>query len=685
MHEFLHNRVTTFTMVVLFCQLNLVPATNADKAPWYLRYFDDYERPDNGWIEESQLKNQTVVVDSNNVSDQSYLNMDENVEKIFVFDKIVIVKDDPGEMDPPDLEIVELVTDEMFVEEYLKGNLTANESFEQSIARETFVEDISVKENSTQDIIVENSKKGTGPEQNYSKETTTKENVSDEETIEDITFQGNSKYVITTENTNVTEMEISTHLTENNEIQKAEKENGENQNISNDYLNNAMQNRERRSADVYEDSAIKSPMISRHTKRQYDTEDTKVAPHKLRTNLTNVELEAWKVRNRMTFLSDEDLLTLDNFKTDVENILRILPSSSRFYAPILDKYEHLYGRYNPLVTVQPLVTAVKNISLVDETIVKLWLYGGTPLIAGGVIGNILVVIVLCRNNKVCSQAACLVLVLVAIADMLVLLLDLLHRIVKAARDYDFRLVSHVACQFHTFVVHSIQQYVPGLVVLVNIERTVATIYPYGSNPIEAQYIAVAAVGLLLVITAGNVVFFQTHDIFWLVNTDTFDRRLTCNAIVYRGFLYNIWKWLENSLMSFVPISLIVIANAIVLAHVGHKCYTRTSSKLPDITKMVIVVSSFFVVATIPWMCFSVGENQWLMSTDKQKVHIMWVIVNLMSYTQNAVRLLLYALVSGRFRKQVSESFKARKIHPSSTPMTRSQVHENTNHIELLSV
>ena len=785
-----------------------VSSNETPKMPWYLRYFDDYERPENGWVEESWLNK------SNTGSQNSSLEVDEKVIRNFA-----VTKDD---VKPLQINVAVSQNNFMSAEKYIvEENSTTDvivnkftaeensredvifekspymESYERSIAvkeiskqnvtfkenstdeimpnttlkKDIVVEDAmeSMKENSKKCIIMETSREDTVYERNsneekeklkkdsFAEETT--ENITTKENSKDVNLKRNVRYITDLENSKDDIIENYTKLIaleendvmtqqnvieetgergshshsveftsvpavdvkitdnsapdteknryfynkgkENSDLQDIDRKNRGLQNIDTKENNNPLnidevdlrsplQNRKKRFADYELTRDPEDCYLQCLGCASYTTESPLAdTAEDLHFRKTDGEKKADKLMKKISLSTDMELRSSETFKAEMEHTLELLHDSPFVYDVLFNWYEHLYGSVSTSVTYQPPVISVK---LVDATIKKLWLYGGIPLVAGGVTGNILVIIVLCRNNKVRSQAACLLLILLAIADILILLLDLLHRVVKAVSDYDFRLTSPFTCQFHAFIVHGLQQYVPGLIVLVSIERAVATVSQPGSSKIEALYVGVAAAGHLLVVIAVNVLFFQTHDIFWLVNTETLDKRQTCNALVYRGFLYKIWKWLENSLVSFVPISLIAIANGNTIIHIAHKWCKKTLTKFPSITKMVVSVSSVFVWATIPWMCFVVGENQWIVNReiDKENLHRIWVVVNLISYAQNSARLLIYALVSGAFRKQLRNSFKGRQVHPSSVAVPNSirvaeAWGESTNHFELINI
>jgi hypothetical protein len=148
---------------------------------------------------------------------------------------------------------------------------------------------------------------------------------------------------------------------------------------------------------------------------------------------------------------------------------------------------------------------------------------------------------------------------------------------------------------------------------------------------------------------------------------------------YRDFISNTWPWIDLSVVSFVPMAILFVCNiSIISVLLKHKCksrvqiqlrgnsvkFVRNSRKYCQVIRILILLNLVIFICTAPILVYLVREEKLyaaIESIDDLAVITLWeAVVYLLSYTNNAVNVLLYVLSGSRFREEVWAVFCDKK-------------------------
>ena len=442
-------------------------------------------------------------------------------------------------------------------------------------------------------------------------------------------------------------------------------------------------------------------------------------PPKLRLEGIDLAGKEANVTNRSR--SDSDAEESDGEKTSTRTLARYETGESRNTMDILHRGHRAWfdrsantgqkpldireneSKHTPTAEPNKTVTTINNIqrlSMKDKNsnssislTSRLWMYGSPPLIVGGTVGNMLSIVVLLRRS-LRQTTTSLYLIALAVGDTTVLHSGLLRHWVKALTNTDIRLASNAVCKLHTFLVYGLQQFVSWIIVWVTLERLAAVFCPFKARDIFTKpFAALTLVFTALIIICFNIQFFFTQELFQARNKKTGAGQWTCNTLYHkhREYLTSRWPWIDLSIFSLVPFIIILVCNISIVCRLLLSSHRRRqlqlvpasssggsghgtgaacgNSKLTTMTSILLCVSIMFLCTTAPISIFLIGQKYWPANPDPQtqeRLQSAWVIVNLVSYTNNSLNFVLYCLSGRRFRKEVVSMFafyRSTRVHP----------------------
>ena len=310
--------------------------------------------------------------------------------------------------------------------------------------------------------------------------------------------------------------------------------------------------------------------------------------------------------------------------------------------------------------------------------VRIWLYGSPILIVGGTLGNVLSFTVMLRK-KIRNSTTSLYLLVLSVVDTVVLYTGLLRLYIKHSSGYDIRHSSSLACKFHLFGVYACQQFDSWILVSVTLERVCAVFLPHKSKEIfTKQFATVSLIIQALVIIIINSNFFYTHDLLYFRDLDGRMEPICFPPLQeHLSYISNVWPWIDFCLFSLMPFAIILTSNVAIVCRLLWSRYARRRHlrathdvKMTSMTAILITVSIVFFVTTAPISIFLILSAMLHQDADIYQqafMSLIWAVLNMILYTNNAVNFLLYCFSGPRFRRELKVMFFRRNIvHPLNT-------------------
>ncbi|CAH1792767.1 unnamed protein product [Owenia fusiformis] len=314
-------------------------------------------------------------------------------------------------------------------------------------------------------------------------------------------------------------------------------------------------------------------------------------------------------------------------------------------------------------TTQQLNTSLK---------VELWKYGGTILIALGVPSNILSILVF-RGEHLRSSPTALALTVLAVTDLFNLLISGLGLTLKIGFGLSHVLLPDLGywpCKIGMTVMYVMTDFSSWIVAVISIERCIAVGLPHRAQSLCTKQKVVGALSLsFLILLAWNL---QIGWIFTYTEDTAHFTDCTWNPdFIHYASIYFVWQ--DLIMLSFIPLSVVVICNIIIINVVFKQQRKRMSMMTGELTAaqkrttnsmalMLIAVSAVLCISTMPVTVFNVWvefmdktiENQ--MFAEKYAVVFVWML-----YINYSVNFWLYVFAGSKFRSSLFEMFKCRSV------------------------
>ena len=313
----------------------------------------------------------------------------------------------------------------------------------------------------------------------------------------------------------------------------------------------------------------------------------------------------------------------------------------------------------------------------EEIAHYIWLISSPIVIAIGIIGNTLSILILSRK-RMRKHTSAFYFTVLAVTDLLVLNVGLLRHFLVALMGYDLiRTYSQESCKIHTFLVYFLGQFSAWVLLSVTFERFISVWFPF-----KARYICTrknAAIGLVILavfISSANVHFFWTRGLLvYALGNDTVE--IYCNHLEeYYHFTIVIWDILDSLLIAYIPCACMIVLNIFIIIKLKrfrrrNKCGIifapdSSSARVNTMTAMLLTVTFTFVLLMSPITLYLIGQNYWweYQHNNDSSFRIYWAAAIQLMYMNNAINFLLYYVSGNRFRKEFKELFVSpRQIYP----------------------
>ena len=302
------------------------------------------------------------------------------------------------------------------------------------------------------------------------------------------------------------------------------------------------------------------------------------------------------------------------------------------------------------------------------------------LIILGSVGNCLSILVLTRRC-IRSSTTALYLTVLAFSDLFVLYTGLLRQWLIYLFEVDVREVSEFGCKLNIWLVYSSLDFSAWILIVVTLERVISAWFPHNAKTLCTKKWAIS----LLVAVAVFILLLNAHLLYGMVfiYSVTKDGRQDVEKCIeinedYRNFFNVSWPWIDFCAFCFIPFTVLVIGNALILfkvlkshrkvksrvvpsIHSGNRA-TATSkhvSKQSSMTAMLFTLNVVFLLSTSPISIYNIGYPYWSENVSAHKIaqlDFWWAIVNMLMYMNNSLNFLLYCLSGTKFRREVVQIF-----------------------------
>lgn len=179
----------------------------------------------------------------------------------------------------------------------------------------------------------------------------------------------------------------------------------------------------------------------------------------------------------------------------------------------------------------------------------------------GTVCNILTFIVM-RRKKMRHQSTYFYMAVLAIADEMVLIFGCLNFWLYLYSGMNVVLLHDITCRLVSLGLYATLHFSVWVVVIMTIERFIAVALPLQASHLCTVKRAKTAVILLsVVILLINSHFIITHKLEKMSNGE-----LTCLPVagLAQEFVSVVWTWIDGSIYSFIPLTLLVIFNILIV-------------------------------------------------------------------------------------------------------------------------
>ena len=186
------------------------------------------------------------------------------------------------------------------------------------------------------------------------------------------------------------------------------------------------------------------------------------------------------------------------------------------------------------------------------------------IFAIGTVCNILIFLVM-RRKKMRHQSTYFYMAVLAIADEMVLINGCLNFWIFLYTGQAITIMSNVTCKLACIAFYASLHFSVWMVVIMTIERFIAVALPLQASRLCTVNKAKAAtMSLAVVVLAINSHFVFTHSLIARVDINDTIAGCQSSSDAYDFFMEQIWPWIDASIYSFVPLSLLIIFNILIV-------------------------------------------------------------------------------------------------------------------------
>lgn len=287
------------------------------------------------------------------------------------------------------------------------------------------------------------------------------------------------------------------------------------------------------------------------------------------------------------------------------------------------------------------------------------------VVIGGCFGNILVIIVIVKNKDYSKNTTNLFVLNLSLADLLFLLFCVpFHAFIYTLPEWMF---GDFMCKFVHFVQYCSMMASVFTLVAMSADRCLAIVYPLRSIRIRTPTVAFV-ICIVIWVTSCSI------SLPWPI---------VYHSVVFpeegdKTFCVDVWNDLRHRaiylLMFFilgyaVPFVLMVVLNSLMVRQLwlfsGPNGPTVESTRNRiKVTRLVITVVVVFGICWLPYNVSTLMINftkiDWNDEGERKIMYAFKICSHVLSYVNSSLNPLIYALVSGNFRKDVKRAFRGKQ-------------------------
>ncbi|XP_064609474.1 neuromedin-U receptor 2-like [Liolophura sinensis] len=303
---------------------------------------------------------------------------------------------------------------------------------------------------------------------------------------------------------------------------------------------------------------------------------------------------------------------------------------------------------------------------------NIWKVCSPILILLGTIGNSVSIAVLCRKSiwKISSSPY---LVVLGVADLFVLWTGLLRQWLRFLVNIDIRDLSPVICKLQIFCLYTVTDFSAWTLVAVTVERFIFVCFPFKAKSVCTRRRTTFTLVLILIALAlVNSHLLYGYDFVYdepSVNDGDPPALIPyCGHINddYSMFFDEIWPWLDISVFSLVPFSIIAICNISIITKIARSLFRNKVAansagegdnrvKPSSMTALLLSLNTVFLVTTAPVCIYYIGLPEWTRtatSEEDMQLDLWFAIVHQLMYLNNSVNFLFYCISGQKFRREL---------------------------------
>ena len=313
--------------------------------------------------------------------------------------------------------------------------------------------------------------------------------------------------------------------------------------------------------------------------------------------------------------------------------------------------------------------------------VMLWKIFAPLFLVVGIPGNIVSIAVLSRQ-RMRNTTTSVYLRLLAIVDTAVILVAMPRQIdyyYSAVKVHD---LSVFACKFFSFLTPTILTLSWCFLPILTIDRLILVRYPIWAKKhcTKKSALVVFAVLALAMITINfhQLVFIDIprEDVTGSTNlaNTTVQVYGICRAVPdwYKEFYQKTWPLVMLVVFSLTPVILQIVCNVLLIRELAIRSRKRQTNRalqdkndreqhdLRSVTRMLVVVSVFFVLSSVP-QCIQLVLKPYVFKPktahNNAKNVLFKALIQLLMYSNNTINFLLYTLSGRVFRNELRSMFK----------------------------
>ena len=297
----------------------------------------------------------------------------------------------------------------------------------------------------------------------------------------------------------------------------------------------------------------------------------------------------------------------------------------------------------------------------EDTERNIWIYASPVLIILGTIGNILSGKVM-LGKRLRRYTTSVYLIGLAVVDTCILYSNMPWRWINAVFNINVLNLSVAYCKIGIFITYYTIDLQVWLLVCVNMERFTAVFLPT-----KAKRWFTKRTALIQMTIVASVLFVVNSHIFWTQTLLDYGSGYVCvEHPDFATFRLQVYGWIDLVLASVLPFSVMFLSSIAISV----KLYMQSKigggsggNKTTTISIMLITVCLVFILCTLPVTIFLADSDYFLHRYGCCFTwHIIWPLLSILMYTNNAINFLLYSISGPRFRDELRRMFPCCKKH-----------------------